>query len=182
MYAIAVSEFGLAGLTADRALGDALRNVVPDGVDAVNPEIPITTEGEAMSAITPHDLRELNQRWTEAEIRGDVPALDALTTTDFTLVGPAGFVLDKAQWLDRYRHRDLVTRSSSFEDTMTRVYGATAVTIGHLIQDAEYRGSPASGEFRVTQIAVGDGAHWRLAGLHFSPIARRPLVAQEPVS
>jgi hypothetical protein len=40
-----------------------------------------------------------------------VATLDALTTDDFTLAGPAGFVPDKQQWLERYRHHDLVTHS-----------------------------------------------------------------------
>jgi hypothetical protein len=35
---------------------------------------------------------------------------------------------------------------------------------------AEYRGRPVKGEFRVTRVAVRDGSGWRLAGLHLSPI------------
>jgi ketosteroid isomerase-like protein len=126
---------------------------------------------------TSPELRELDQRWLEAETKADVAALDELATPDFTLVGPAGFVLDKVQWLARYRIGDLVTRSLSFEDPTTRIYGDTAITIGRLVQDAEYRTNPASGEFRATQIAVRDGSQWRLGGLHLSPIMNRPPVA-----
>jgi hypothetical protein len=36
----------------------------------------------------------------EAEIEADAAALDALATDDFTLIGPAGFVLGKQHWLD----------------------------------------------------------------------------------
>jgi ketosteroid isomerase-like protein len=122
-------------------------------------------------------LRELDQRWLEAETGADVAALDELATSDFTLVGPAGFVLDKEQWLDRYRNGDLATRSLSFTDPMTRVYGDTALTIGRFVQAADYRSNPAGGEFRATQIAVRDGSRWRLAGLHLSPIVSRPPVA-----
>jgi hypothetical protein len=66
---------------------------------------------------TDQKLRELERRWTEAEIEADVSALDALATDDFTLVGPAGFVLDKQQWLERYRQGNLLTHSLAFEDT-----------------------------------------------------------------
>jgi hypothetical protein len=77
---------------------------------------------------TTHDeLRTLQRRWTEAEIKADVAALDALATDDFTLVGPVGFILDKQQWLERYRQEDLVTHSLHFEDTMTRIWGSAAV-------------------------------------------------------
>lgn len=133
-----------------------------------------------MSTTSPTQLLELDQRWLEAETTADVAALDDLATTDFTLVGPAGFVLDKVQWLDRYRNGDLVTRSLSFDDTMTRIYGDTAITIGRLVQDAEYQTNVAGGEFRATQVAVHDGSQWRLAGLHLSPIMKRPSITPSP--
>jgi ketosteroid isomerase-like protein len=126
--------------------------------------------------MTPNDeqLHDLDRRWTEAEVGGDTTTLDGLATDDFTLVGPAGFVLDKQQWLDRYRHGDLRTRSLRFEESATRVYGDTAVTIGRQAQEAEYRDHPVNGEFRVTRLAVRDDSEWRLAGLHLSPIAGPP--------
>jgi ketosteroid isomerase-like protein len=128
---------------------------------------------------TPHDeIRELERRWAQGELDADVAALDALATDDFTLVGPLGFVLDKQQWLDRYRRGDLVNRSLSFEDATTRVYGSAAVTIGRHIQQAEHQGHPANGEFRATHIAVHDGSRWRLAGLHLSPIGGPPPFAR----
>lgn len=120
------------------------------------------------------ELRELDGRWTTAEVAGDPAALDGLATEDFTLVGPAGFVLDKQQWLERYPQGDLRTRSLRFEDTATRVYGDAAVTIGRQVQEAEYRNHPVNGEFRVTRLAIRDGSEWRLAGLHLSPITGPP--------
>jgi hypothetical protein len=119
-------------------------------------------------------LHDLDRRWTEAEVGGDMTTLDCLATDDFTLVGPAGFVLDKQQWLDRYRHGVLRTRSLRFEENATRVYGDTAVTIGRQAQEAEYRDHPVNGEFRVTRFAVRDNSEWRLAGLLLSPIAGPP--------
>jgi ketosteroid isomerase-like protein len=122
-------------------------------------------------------LNDLDRRWTEAEVDGDTTALDGLVTDDFTLVGPAGFVLDKQRWLDRYRDGDLRTRSLRFAQDTTRVYGDTAVTIGRWVQEAEFRDHPVNGEFRVTRLAVRDGSGWRLAGLHLSPIAGPPSPA-----
>lgn len=120
--------------------------------------------------MTLENLRELERRWAQAEINADVPTLDAIATEDFILVGPAGFVLGKDQWLERYRQGDLLTRSLSFDDTTTRVWGDAAVTIGRHVQQAEYRGHPADGEFRATHIAVRDSSRWLLAGVHLSPI------------
>jgi ketosteroid isomerase-like protein len=119
---------------------------------------------------TDEQIRELGRRWADAERRGDVPALEALTTTDFTLVGPRGFVLDKQQWLDRYRTGALVTRSLTWDEVEVRDYGSAAVAVGRHTQQAAYQGHPSDGSFRATHIYVLQGGHWLLAGLQLSPI------------
>ena len=51
-----------------------------------------------MSNGTHAEILALGARWAEAEQHGDTATLDELSVTDFRLVGPFGFVLDKAQW------------------------------------------------------------------------------------
>jgi len=117
-------------------------------------------------------VQELISRWTAAEIGQDIDALDALAVEDFRLVGPAGFVLDKQQWLDRYRRGQLLTHSLTLGQPFTGAYGSVAVTIATQLQDAEYRRAPARGELRVTLITVRDDRdQLRLAGMHLSPTA-----------
>jgi hypothetical protein len=120
-----------------------------------------------------NQVRDLARRWAAAEVAGDTTALDALACADFRLVGPAGFVLDKQQWLDRYRDGALVTTSLTFADLDTRACGPATITIGVQAQEAAYRGQPASGRFRVTAVTVGDGGGGprRLAGVHLSALA-----------
>ena len=122
------------------------------------------------STSTDEQVRDLGRRWADAERRGDVAALEALTTSDFTLVGPRGFVLDKAQWLDRYRTGALVTRALTWDEVQVRDYGSAAVAVGRHTQEAAYQGHPSDGSFRATHIAVLEGGHWLLAGQHLSPI------------
>jgi len=124
-------------------------------------------------------LRELERTWTEAETRGDTETLEALTTPDFRLVGPAGFILNKQQWLDRYQQEQLVTSELRFEEPSTVLYGDTAVTVGRQVQVAQFHGHPVDGEFRLTQIAVHDDTGWRVAGTHLSSIGGpRPFLQQ----
>jgi hypothetical protein len=126
------------------------------------------------------ELRELDRRWAAAEVAGDVAALAAIAHEDFRLVGPAGFVLDRERWLDRHRSGDLVTRSLRVDDDAAdRVFAQTAVAVGRAAQEAEYRGQPASGEFRLTRVAVHDGGGRRLAALHLSAIAA-PAPGRDP--
>ena len=107
-----------------------------------------------MSTSTDEQIRELGHRWADAERRGDVAALEALTTADFTLVGPRGFVLDKEQWLDRYRSGDFSTAALAWRDVDVREYGDAAVAIGTYAQEAAYQGSPSNGEFRSTHVFI----------------------------
>jgi ketosteroid isomerase-like protein len=131
--------------------------------------MPVQTQSEIREQV-----RELGRRWAQAQEDGDADELDSLLIDDFMLVGPLGFVLTKQQWLDQYRSGVLENRSVEWDEVDVRGYGDVAVALGRQRQQAEYRGQPASGRFRVTQIAVREGDRWALAGLHFSPIAPRP--------
>ena len=125
------------------------------------------------------ELADLDLAIARAEVAGDTATLDALSTDDFTLVGPVGFVLDKQQWLDRYRGGGLRTRALAFEDAVTRLRNDCAIRIGRHVQEAEFQGRPVNGEFRATHIAVrDDDGRWRLAGVHLSPIGGPPLFAR----
>ncbi|MHB8505528.1 MAG: nuclear transport factor 2 family protein [Acidimicrobiales bacterium] len=94
-----------------------------------------------------------------------------MTSDDFTLVGPLGFVLDKADWLERYRTGSLRFDLLSWEDVDVRAYGPAAVSVGTQHQKAHYQGHPNEGSFRVTQIAVERDGRWLLAGMHIGPLA-----------
>jgi hypothetical protein len=54
------------------------------------------------------------------------------------------------------------------------------VAIGVQTQRTTFQGRDASGQFRVTQVAIRRGDHWILAGLHYSPIAQPPESAARP--
>jgi ketosteroid isomerase-like protein len=86
-------------------------------------------------------------------------------------------VLDKGQWLERYRSGDFATKSLAWDDVTVRDYGNTAITVGTQTQQASYQGNPANGQFRVTHVWVRDGAGWELAGVHLSPIGGPPPFA-----
>jgi len=124
-----------------------------------------------MKSSTQAEILALGQRWAEAEQRADTATLDKLAVADFRLVGPFGFVLDKAQWLDRYRSGALATNSLVWDEVAVREFGDTAIAIGRHTQRATYQGRPADGQFRVTQVFVRDGGQWGLASLHLSQAA-----------
>jgi ketosteroid isomerase-like protein len=122
-----------------------------------------------MTTTTTNDqIRDLGERWARAEVAGDVDTLAGLVTHDFRLVGPFGFVLDKGQWLDRYRSGDFVTTELSWHDVETRRHGDAVVTIGTQTQRAAYKGTPSDGDFRVTHVFVRDDDAWVIANIQLS--------------
>jgi ketosteroid isomerase-like protein len=116
----------------------------------------------------------LGQAWAEAERHGDADALTALTTDDFTLVGPLGFVLTKPEWLDRYRSGTLRFENLDWDEITVRSYGDAAIAVGRQTQLAYYQGQPNPGQFRATHVAVQHDGRWLLASMHISQIATPP--------
>jgi len=127
------------------------------------------------------EILQLGQRWAEAEQAGDTAALDAMATDDFHLVGPAGFVLDKTQWLDRYRSGSFVMNQLAWEQVTVRDYGDAVVAIGVHNQRGAYQGRPVDGQFRATHVLTRNGSlegrRWRFVSQHLSPMAQPPMPA-----
>ncbi|MBV9326776.1 MAG: nuclear transport factor 2 family protein [Chloroflexi bacterium] len=126
------------------------------------------------TAVTTDPIALLGQRWAAAELAADSNALEPLLADDFLLVGPLGFMLDKAQYLGSRRSGDLKHESLVWEDVRVRAYGDAAVAVGSQTQRSTFQGRDASGRFRVTQVAVRQGGGWVIVGLHYSPIAQPP--------
>src|SRR5262245_58842851 len=97
---------------------------------------------------------ELGRHWANAERAGDADALEPLLAYDFVLVGPLGFMLDKTQYLGSRSSGDLRHESLVWEDVRVRAYNEAAVAVGAQTQRTTYQGRDASGQLRVTQVAI----------------------------
>jgi ketosteroid isomerase-like protein len=113
---------------------------------------------------TVHDLVE---RYAAAEAAHDAATLAAMATDDVTLVGPVGFVLDRAAWLRRFED-GLSYAELSIGDVAVREHGDHAVAVGVQTQSASYRGHTMAGRFRLTLVASRDDEDWRLLSGHLS--------------
>jgi ketosteroid isomerase-like protein len=117
---------------------------------------------------TSDQIHDLGSRWVDAELAGDVPTLAEMVTEDFRLVGPFGFVLDKDQWLDRYRSGDFATTALRWHDVEVREHGDAVITIGTHSQEAAFKGNPADGDFRISHVFVREGDRWAIASIQLS--------------
>ena len=123
-------------------------------------------------------VKELAERWSAAELQGDITILDDMLADDFVGVGPLGFLLTKQEWLARHQSGDMKYSAHSFDAAMTRVYDSAAIVIGQLTQEATYQGNPIHAQLRTTLIFIHQNGRWRLAGLQFSSIGQPPSFAR----
>jgi hypothetical protein len=110
----------------------------------------------------------------------DGDEFDELAVEDFGLVGPVGFMLDREQWLDRFRGRDLVVSSLTWNGSRVRRLTDAAVVVGVHAQQAAYRGQQSDGQLRVAQVWVRTVDTWKLASLHLRQIIAPPCTGSRP--
>jgi len=120
------------------------------------------------------ELNTFGRTWANAELRGDVNALNDLLADDFSGVGPLGFLLTKEQWLARFSSGDLKYESFTWDQTSPRLYGDAAVVVGRQTQSGTHQGNPIQAQFRVTQTLIQQSGRWQLAALQLSPITPLP--------
>jgi hypothetical protein len=128
--------------------------------------------GNEQSHTTATEVNQALEEFAVAQTLGDSGALAPLLTDDFKLVGPLGFVVPKAQWLEQFDTQTLHIESLAWDELDIRTHGhhQVAIAIGRLTQTATYAHTPAGGQFRVTAIALRDGPRWLLTGAHYSRI------------
>jgi hypothetical protein len=114
-------------------------------------------------------IRELQQKFDEAELRADTETLAALLADDFLSIGPRGFVLDKAAWIGRHVHFRYDALDTSEVDV--RCYEQAAIVRDVQRNRATYKDERVELAVRVSQTWVSQGGEWRLAGIQFSPMA-----------
>jgi hypothetical protein len=111
------------------------------------------------------DVENLLARWIRAEATADAAALERLLDASFRGDDPAGHVLGKDEWLDRYRTGSLVPEAFAWRDADVRVHERTAVAMGIQTQQAGNGDQAWNGEFRATLVAVRLPARWSIVNL-----------------
>ena len=120
---------------------------------------------------------QVNQRCAEranAERQGNATALAAILADEFLGIGPRGFTLTKAQWLDRFQSGDLRYDTFTWDEAQTRVFGgdgdasAMAIVVGRETSHGTHQGREIQGQYRVTQVYVWQERQWRLVNLQLS--------------
>src|SRR6266851_3878087 len=98
---------------------------------------------------------------------GLVPATPGPCDTEMlfrpALIGPRGFMLNKEQWLARYKTRALQTGTNERDQVQLRMYGNAAIMTARETVTGSYEGQEFHNLLRSTHVFVKRNGHWLLA-------------------
>jgi ketosteroid isomerase-like protein len=121
------------------------------------------------------DLRDDSLRACEAALRqaqlaGDVAALERLVDDALVFTGPDGAVYGKSDDLDAHRQGWVrITRLEPSEERIQR-FGTVAVVSVRMEMAGAFRGAPFAGPFRYTRVWREGPGGWRVVAGHVSPV------------
>jgi len=114
-------------------------------------------------------LRQLNDEWVKAVVRGDGETLNRVMADDFIFTYPLEGD-DKAQFIADITSGDLKIEHITREQLSVRVFGSTAVMSARDSATWLYHGRELSGQYRVILIYSKREDKWQLCAVQACPM------------
>ncbi len=126
------------------------------------------------------EINLLEEKWRQAQLAEDIPAMDRLLADEFLGITASGQVVTKAQQLDRMRTRHLVLSQMDISDTKMKISGNVAVVTSLARLEGSADGKPLHGNFRYTRVyhRIGRG-DWKITNFEATRVGSdgQPLKA-----
>jgi ketosteroid isomerase-like protein len=114
-------------------------------------------------------VRQLNDDWVKAMMRGDGETLDRIMADDFFFTYPLEGD-DKAQFIVDVTSGDLKIEHITREQISVRVFGSTAVLTARDSATWLYHGRELSGQYKVIKVFAERAGHWQLCAIQACPM------------
>ena len=114
-------------------------------------------------------VRQLNDEWVKAMMRGDGETLDRVMADDFFFTYPLEGD-DKAQFISDVTSGDLKIEHISRETVTVRVFGSTAVLTARDSATWLYHGRELSGQYKVIKVFAERAGRWQLCAIQACPM------------
>jgi ketosteroid isomerase-like protein len=114
-------------------------------------------------------LRQMNDDWVKALVRGDGAALDRIMADDFVFSYPLEGD-DKAQFIDDVTNGALKVEHITRSQLSVRVFGATAILTALDSATWLYHGREFSGQYKILHVYAERDGHWKLCAVQACPI------------
>ena len=118
-----------------------------------------------------HEIDQLEEVWRQAELKGNISAMDALLADDYMAITASGTLQTKDQALAHLRSGTTHFSSLETSERKVRFYGTTAVvtSIAHI--KAVTPEGDISGSYRYTRVYVRDSSgKWKIVSFEASRI------------
>jgi len=115
-------------------------------------------------------LRQLNDEWVKALVRGDGETLDRIMADDFFFAYPFEGD-DKAQLISDVASGDVRVEHLNRENVGVRIWGSTAVLTAKDSARWFYQGRDFSGHYKIIHVYTYRDDRWQLVSVQACPIA-----------
>src|SRR3989442_4675972 len=113
-------------------------------------------------------IRQLNDEWVKALVRGDGETLNRIMADDFILTYPLEGD-DKADFIGEVTSGDLKIEHLSRERVSVRAFGQTAILMARDAATWLYHGREISRQYKVIMIYTLRDGHWQLCAAQARP-------------
>jgi hypothetical protein len=126
------------------------------------------------------EVRELEDQFTRAAVRGDRAFYERVLADDFTHTSHSGVFKTRAQWLAEAKGGDQAEakpgtthyEALDVDDLAVRVYGETAVVTGRTTpRGTTAKGQPMTGRYRFLRVWVKRRGRWQAVAFQGTRIA-----------
>src|SRR6059036_3989957 len=125
--------------------------------------------GKQPAIETEQHVRQLNDDWVKAIVRGDIETLNRVMADDFFFTYPLEGD-DKAQFIADITSGNLKVQHISREQVSVRLFGNTAVLTARDSATWLYHGRELSGQYKVMGVYIERNGKWQLCSLQACPI------------
>ena len=114
-------------------------------------------------------VRQLNDDWVKAMVRGDGPTLDRIMADDFFFTYPLEGD-DKAQFISDVTSGNLKIQHISREQVSVRVFGNTAVLTARDSATWLYNGRELAGQYKIIGVFTERKGVWQMCAIQACPM------------
>jgi ketosteroid isomerase-like protein len=129
-----------------------------------------STSAERQTIEIEQHLRQLNDDWVKAIMRGDGETLDRIMADDFIFTYPLEGD-DKAQFIADVTSGDLKVEHISREQSSVRVFGSTAILTARDSATWLYHGRELAGQYKIIKVYAERNGRWQLCAMQACPMA-----------
>lgn len=116
------------------------------------------------------ELRQMNDEWVKALVRGDAETLNRIMAEDFFFAYPMEGD-DKAQFVGDITSGDIRVEYLNRENVTVRIWGNTAILTAKDSAKWFYQGRDFSGHYKIVHVYSQRDGRWQLVSVQACPIS-----------